>query len=593
MRISRVDIKRFLGIQSLSIDVDKAFQIIAGPNNSGKTTFLKALKLFFCGLNGNIDAHMFAPKNEYYVDEGNRSKTNIKITFSDLSKHEFELFKGHVDSKNRLVIELGITRNGSAEYHFHGGKRDDVALERLMQCHDVIYVPITRTYENGANEIHAEKLGGLVKDILVKSRRGSHAYELWRSIRESLAEVRSIVEGVIDESRSSIEKILPEAASIRFNLPDDEEIIGHIAAGIDIKSRSLEGISLGDEGAGFQSIMSLGLINSISEKKRKNVNVILLVEEPEAFLHPHYQRNIVSFLTEISRKNQVVVTTHSHIVIDSVDIKCVARFKRMDEGLSQEIRGFVASENESSRLMRYLSRGNSELVFADKVVLCEGESDAALIRRMISSIRIDGVQNNISVIGMGSADLADIYKKICERFSIDSYVILDRDKLTPSNRAVVKKLCRLSGCELLQRDFDQIDQYNSVASNSARSAMMARKKINEFFNGRNIFFFSADLEYAVGGSIRKEILLPIMQRHGLLQKHQASGLDSLKDGDFVDQVSLVLHSKGRGLDSSSNGVKLKPHLAACIVADAGFRYVNGSDLQSLDREIRRFLTAQS
>lgn len=588
MRITKVEIKRFLGTKSLSIDVDRAVQVIAGPNNSGKTTFLKAVELFFSGKDSH-DPKSFAPKNDYYEEEGNRSKTYVKVVFCDLSKTEVASFKHLLDVKGRLQIELGITKGGSAEYHFYSGKKDDEAVEKIIGCHEVMYVPVTRTYEKGAASIHSDRLGGLVKDLLIRSRRGSHAYDLFKQIQGSISEIRKVIDGVLNESKSSIERILPDAVDIRFGLPIDEEVIDFVASDIEIKSRGREDISLSDEGAGFQSLMSLGLIKSMADKKRKNANVILLIEEPEAFLHPQYQRKIVDFIFDLSKRHQIFVTTHSHVVVDSIDIKCVARFKRMPDGLVQDIRSFAIDDAEAGKLMRHLGRGNSELVFADKVILCEGESDASVVKKLISKLKKEGLSPNVSVISMGSADLSLVYKRICHRFSVDSFLILDRDKAVASGRSSIKAICRLKGKAISKSDFDTIDEYHSVAGNSHRSALMARKKINEYFQPCNVFFFASDLEYALVNSIKRDVLTGLMTKSGYVKKNQVQEINSLKEGDFMDEASILLHSKGRDLMGNQNKEKLKPHIPAVFVAEAGMRFVAGSDLAFLEKCIGEFL----
>lgn len=62
LKIRRIPIERFLGIKNLDVVVDDRLQLIAGPNNSCKSSFLKAMDLFFSG-NEDISMSQYVPQN--------------------------------------------------------------------------------------------------------------------------------------------------------------------------------------------------------------------------------------------------------------------------------------------------------------------------------------------------------------------------------------------------------------------------------------------------------------------------------------------------------------------------------------------------
>ena len=47
MRIVRVEIERFMGLRRVTLELNPALQVVAGPNNAGKTTLFRALEFFF------------------------------------------------------------------------------------------------------------------------------------------------------------------------------------------------------------------------------------------------------------------------------------------------------------------------------------------------------------------------------------------------------------------------------------------------------------------------------------------------------------------------------------------------------------------
>ena len=47
VHIDRIDVERLLGFERLSVEVDPQLQLIAGPNNAGKSSLLRLLEMFF------------------------------------------------------------------------------------------------------------------------------------------------------------------------------------------------------------------------------------------------------------------------------------------------------------------------------------------------------------------------------------------------------------------------------------------------------------------------------------------------------------------------------------------------------------------
>lgn len=72
-------------------------------------------------------------------------------------------------------------------------------------------------------------------------------------------------------------------------------------------------IPLSSIGSGFEMLFSL--IYSYYLSKQNNKKMIILIDEPELHLHPDVQKKFVDFLLEISKDTQVIITTHSPILV--------------------------------------------------------------------------------------------------------------------------------------------------------------------------------------------------------------------------------------------------------------------------------------
>ncbi|MCU1585968.1 MAG: hypothetical protein JWM49_2524 [Microbacteriaceae bacterium] len=91
MKLSRVEVERFLGFKKVVVDIDHDLQLIAGPNNAGKSSLIRLIETFFSDPNGETLVGML-PLNTYYAALGPRTLSSIQLWFSDLSDDDRQAF---------------------------------------------------------------------------------------------------------------------------------------------------------------------------------------------------------------------------------------------------------------------------------------------------------------------------------------------------------------------------------------------------------------------------------------------------------------------------------------------------------------------
>lgn len=101
---------------------------------------------------------------------------------------------------------------------------------------------------------------------------------------------------------------------------------------------------------------------------------VVLIDEPDAYLHPHLSRRLMQALEQgVAENGQLVVATHSPSVLDSLSAEAIIRL-----GYQEPARR-VADEGERIDLYRTAGFRASALTQSDVLVSCEGESDANLL----------------------------------------------------------------------------------------------------------------------------------------------------------------------------------------------------------------------
>ena len=148
---------------------------------------------------------------------------------------------------------------------------------------------------------------------------------------------------------------------------------------------------------------------------------LLLIEEPEAHLHPQRQLRLMEFLEASAqltvgptrRPVQIIVTTHSPNLTSKIPLKNLVLLHRQ--------RAFSLSEGETTLsdgdyrfLERFLDVTKANLFFARGVIVVEGDGEAILLPTLARLLGRDFTEHGVSVINVGGTGLRR-YAKILQR----------------------------------------------------------------------------------------------------------------------------------------------------------------------------------
>lgn len=116
----------------------------------------------------------------------------------------------------------------------------------------------------------------------------------------------------------------------------------------------------------------------------RQFHALVLLEEPEAHLHTQLQHGLVRHLKEVVGQRpevQVIITTHSDQIVSACDPDDLVVFTRANgEPAARTVKSFGLTPAKIERARRHLDVSRAAGLFADRVVLVEGITDALLVR---------------------------------------------------------------------------------------------------------------------------------------------------------------------------------------------------------------------
>lgn len=576
MRVCELDVERFLGFKSLKLEIDTAIQLVAGPNNAGKSSAIRLLEAFFADPTGE-SLRGLLPRNAYYRDLGARTLSSIQVWFTDLTEDERTAFAPILRRDNRFWIKVRCSRGGAVSYETSQRVTADDArrlyLEVLNRFHFVKIPSVRVAGDVDSNEPESlARLLDTLEAILIRTG-SSRSTGLQQQFRDQMEPLETLVRETLDQSAAAIVADLPfQESEVRFKLPEPRAALRGMLESALIESGSDAPVAVSERGTGFQSALVLGILRYVASKEAQTgANLMFAIEEPEAFLHPQTQRAMAKIIGDIADDAQVLVTTHSSVLVDSFDISRIARLPLQSGGTTYERRKPVLDPTDAGRLSRYCSATNSELVFANAVVFVEGEGDYSVLERLLSrACAAPGGHYalGVTVIEAGGVGKIQYLVQLANVFGIRSYVIVDGDavRTAGSGKREVLNILAARHPQPSKAERDSIMQQADQVSTTASQALANQKRLNQLLSPFDVFVLSSDLEGlfldALGVAGVVDALGP--GRDGSIDASFASTLSTAPDA--YEQLASWMGSRGWNSNRKKSG-KLEPHLAPYLLDD--------------------------
>jgi len=156
-------------------------------------------------------------------------------------------------------------------------------------------------------------------------------------------------------------------------------------------------------GLGLNNLLYVSMLIESFERRiaaGKTAGQLLLIEEPEAHLHPQLQRVLFDVLR--NKTFQTILSTHSTHISSLAEMKSIVLLTNSGQPKTDTTTpgtNASLSENEISDLERYLDATRSTMLYARKVILVEGPAELFVIPPLVKAVLgIDLDRYGVSVV---------------------------------------------------------------------------------------------------------------------------------------------------------------------------------------------------
>ena len=479
MYISELVIKGYRNcLNESKILLNKGLNILVGENAAGKSTIIDSLRMI-----------LRDPEQPYITEDdffksftGDIQNKNIKIDmkFTELSQEEKVTFlswcNAEFGAELHLEIEGKPNPKGYFKKSFWGGKAKASAFEEdTFDFINVTYLPALRNAEEKLVNGRKSRLALLLKHQYRSEERMNELVVAFNDFNKSvirnkdkkfdeIAKARKDINTAIE---TSMGKVFGQSINLQFAENSFSSILQsikmvffpHVGEMDDKKFRDVAINSLG-----YNNLLYIATVFAELEAVDNRLFHVLLIEEPEAHLHPQIQSKLIKYLQKLSveKKNlQIILTTHSAVLASSVDIDTIIHVSRTEAGISiKKLSDFELEDNIKKYLNRWMDITKSTLLFSKGVILVEGICEAMLLpscapyvlseyneeheKKLPNSLEEAGV----TVVNVNGINFKYFYPLFCDpdwgddRLPIRCSGITDKDPIADSEKDINGKIIK-------------------------------------------------------------------------------------------------------------------------------------------------------
>jgi len=517
--INTVRVYGFRALKNIEVQLSQT-TVLTGINNSGKTSFLKALQVvfgnrlfltyddFFIEDNSHVDRIvvdvLIVPVNEsgeidsLFSEDWEILFTTDRIKFAENGKAYIPLrtvvktdpVTGRIYTK-QYVLERWVDFKFADDkywYELEDGKEIPFVFEEIPFFYmdaqrDILEdIKVKSSYIGrmlSAIEYDKSDIEEIEKQIEELNNTAVEKSDILKTVRDTLNELDSAMDGHSRgiEVTPFTKKIRDLSKGLTINYGDDEQTFSMEYHGMGTRS--------------WSSLLTLKafveLFKKNSEKEEKVYFPIIAVEEPEAHLHPNAQKKLYTQINGFV--GQKIISTHSPYIAASAKFSEIRSFyKKADNVECGQIDVTGLKPEWKRKIERQVVHSRGEIFFSKCLVFCEGETEEQALPIFFKKyFGYSHIEVGIDFVGVGSYTNYMPFLNFADGLHIPWIIFSDNDQEGTVKNDVERQV-KVKGEELLDNviflgtghDFEKELLQNGYEAEVKKAILSAKEYANEY-----------------------------------------------------------------------------------------------------------------
>lgn len=530
MYLAQLEITNFRKIKKAELHFEKGLNVLVGANNAGKTAVVDALRALLAGPD--------EPYPRLDSEDRHRPKDGspdgdivLRYVFRDLDLDDEADFMGALkpDADGKMEAHITIRyseadRTGRLRVKRWCGDHEDVGLTTdMMENLRGVYLPPLRDASQGLRPNRTSKLSRLFQ-LLATDAGKEEVNNALKGLDEALKEHQPIVSthtAIKSRHYAMLGPQLEQALDLGLSGSDFQRLASRLSLMVDA-------FEIEQNGLGFNNLIFMAVVLSELAKNPEASYRGLIIEEPEAHLHPQLQAVLLNYLESIKdaegeKPVQLFVTSHSPNFASIANLDSLACLVDTETGVETFFpRAINFGKGKREKLERYLDVTRAELFFARRVIFVEGAAELMLVDVLANKAGYNLRKHGVSLISVEGLNFDSFLPLFGEQaLKIPVAVITDADPVAAATEGEEPQALYPAPGEVLQ-----------VSANTAKMKALEDDFVKVFHGLKTL-----EYDLALHADNRTAMLAALKEIHPQIAKTVTAAVESA-EGDSAKARAL-------------------------------------------------------